>query len=51
LTKKIEKEKVIETESDKKSDVPVIYALIPILPIILLIVFQNYLTYFLHPSH
>jgi DcuC family C4-dicarboxylate transporter len=47
--KKIEKEKVIETESDKKSDVPVIYALIPILPIILLIVFSKLFNLFPSP--
>lgn len=47
--KKIEKEKVIETESDKKLDVPVIYALIPILPIILLIVFSKLFNLFPSP--
>jgi DcuC family C4-dicarboxylate transporter len=47
--KKIEKEKVVETESDKKSDVPVIYALIPILPIILLIVFSKLFNLFPSP--
>jgi DcuC family C4-dicarboxylate transporter len=47
--KKIEKEKVVETESDKKSDIPVIYALIPILPIILLIVFSKLFNLFPSP--
>jgi DcuC family C4-dicarboxylate transporter len=47
--KKIEKEEVVETESGKKLDVPVIYALIPILPIILLIAFSKLFNLFPSP--
>ena len=47
--KKIEIEKGVETERDKKLDVPVIYALIPILPIILLIVFSKLFNLFSSP--
>ena len=47
--KKIKKEKVTETEGCKKFDVLGIYALIPILPIILLIVFSKLFNLFSSP--
>lgn len=47
--KKIEPEQIVETKKEEELEVPLIYAIIPVLPIILLIVFSKLFSLFPSP--